>query len=363
MREGYLVVDADRHVIEPVGAWMDRLPAELRGLGPRIVVAGGEAYWTILEGRRLQRRYDARARAEVARAEPREGYREAADHLRHMDRFGIDVAVMLPTLGLYVLAIDDMAAALADAFARAYNDWLFDFCAAAPGRLRPAAALALHDPQFAVAEARRMADRGARAVVVRPNPIGGRLLGDAAYEPLWALCEARSLAVVCHEGTHAQLPTAGADRFTTRFAQHACSHPMEHMIAFLSLLEGGVLERHPGLRVGFLEAGAGWVPYWLWRLDEEYRCMGGEVRATVRELPSTYFKRQCYVTIEPGEPYLRSVIECIGADCLLFGTDFPHPDHDGEAAGAVFGLAATLGDEALRRLVSDNPRRFYGLES
>lgn len=361
MRDGMVVVDSDRHVVEPVAAWVDRLAPELRGLAPRLVEADGEVYWAILEGRRLQHRYDARARAEVAKMMPRVGFRAAADHLRHMDGYGIDVAVMLPTLGLYVLAIEEMEAEVAAAFARAYNDWLLEFCAAASGRLVPAAALALHDPRLALAEATRMADLGVRAIVVRPNPVRGRLLGDAAYGPLWGLCEARSIAVVCHEGTHAHLPTAGADRFSSRFAQHACSHPMEQMMAFLGLLEGGVFERYPGLRVGFFEAGAGWVPYWLWRLDEEYRCLGGEVRATVKRAPSAYFKRQCWVAVEPGEPNLAAVVESVGADNLLFGTDFPHPDHDADAADAVFELGAALGGEVLRKIVSDNPRRFYGL--
>src|SRR6185436_16183227 len=98
------------------------------------------------------------------------------------------------------------------------------------------------------------------------------------------------------------------DRFQTRFAQHACSHPMEMMMALLDLIERGVLERHPDLRVAFLEAGCGWLPYWLWRLDEEYHHLSGEVHENVRMLPSEYFRRQCFVSADPGEPLLPEIV-------------------------------------------------------
>ena len=99
-------------------------------------------------------------------------------------------------------------------------------------------------------------------------------------------------------------------------------------MAFLSLLDAGVLERHPRLKVAFLEAGASSVPHWLFRLDEIcYATMPGENARNVTMKPSRYFARQCWVGIELEEPCLRQVIDVIGADRLLYGTDFPHPDH------------------------------------
>jgi predicted TIM-barrel fold metal-dependent hydrolase len=189
----------------------------------------------------------------------------------------------------------------------------------------------------------------------------GRTLGDPAYEPLWAACERHAMAVGLHEGTHSRLPTAGADRFHSRFALHACSHPMEQMMAFLALYEGGVLDRHPGLRVGFLEAGCGWVPYWLWRLDEEVRQLAGELEGRVSAPPSVCFQRQCFVGFEPGEPYLGDVLARIGPDKLLFGSDFPHVDHDEDLAGQARLLGRRVPDHALQALLWDNGARFYGL--
>jgi predicted TIM-barrel fold metal-dependent hydrolase len=116
------------------------------------------------------------------------------------------------------------------------------------------------------------------------------------------------------------------------------------------------------LRVGFLEAGCGWLPYWLWRLDQlEYASMRGEVRRTVRRPPSEYFQRQCWVALEPGEAMLDRVVPELGAPRLMFGTDFPHLDHDQGIVDAMLALRTTLGDSALRTILWDSPRALLGI--
>ncbi len=116
-------------------------------------------------------------------------------------------------------------------------------------------AINLHAPEAMVKELHKIANYGGKAVFLRPNPVKGRLLSDSVYEPFWTECEVLGIAVGIHEGTHSRLSTIGADRFNSRFALHACSHPMEQMMALLALIEGGVLERHPQLKFGFLESG------------------------------------------------------------------------------------------------------------
>ncbi len=110
------------------------------------------------------------------------------------------------------------------------------------------------------------------------------------------------------------------------------------------------LERHPNLRVAFLEAGCGWLPYWLWRLDEaEYKHLAWEVKDNVKMKPSEYFRRQCFVSIEPDEPYLPEIIKYIGDDNLLFGSDFPHIDHDPEALEEVIDLEERLSKRTVQK--------------
>lgn len=371
------ILDADRHVVEPVGLWREYLPRELRVHAPYLEPASaplgpGSAMprspSLMLAGEPVMHKLSERARGELMKA----NYRRALElregtspdgQLRAMDRTGIDVAVLYPTYASYVIGVDFIEPELGAALARAYNDWLHDFCAPDRARLLGMGLISLHDPARAAAEVERVAGRGWRGVVLRPNPVYGRTLGDPAYEPFWAACVHHALVVAVHEGTHARQPTAGADRFHSRFALHACSHPMELMMAFLALYEGGVLERHPGLRVAFLEAGCGWVPYWLWRLDEEYRHLAGELDRQVSAAPSVVFQRQCFVGFEPGEPYLDDVVARLGSDKLLFGSDFPHVDHDDDLVAQARRLGERLPEPALRALLWENSARFYGLVS
>jgi predicted TIM-barrel fold metal-dependent hydrolase len=137
---------------------------------------------------------------------------------------------------------------------------------------------------------------------------------------------------------------------------------MEAMMALLSLIEGGVLEAYPTLRVGLLEAGCGFLPYWLWRLDHiEYAQMRGEVRRRVRRPPSEYFQRQCWIALEPSEAMLDRVVTEVGATRMVFGTDFPHLDHGPGMVDEMMALRGALGDEALRAILWDSPCALMGV--
>jgi predicted TIM-barrel fold metal-dependent hydrolase len=384
MREGHRILDADRHVIEPVELWREYLepefragapyevcpgadepPAErMRRLGPKAVLRPPPTL--MLDGEPVAARLTERVQVELRwalylRANTLAAGWQPELQLQAMDRAGVDQGLLFPTLTLSLLAVEGLAPERAAAFARAYNHWLRDYCRHAPERLLPVGVLSLRDPESAVRELERVARLGWRAVAVLPNPVERRTLGHPEYEPVWAACERYALAVAIHTGTHLRLPTAGTDRFETRYAQHACAHPMEQMMAFLALLEGGVLERHPSLRVAFLEAGCGWVPYWLWRLDEGLEAGASEVSENIRMKPSAYFRRQCFVAIEPDEPYLADVVRHLGPDCLLFGSDFPHLDHTVDVVDRTMALRTRLSEGALRKLLWDNPARLCGL--
>ncbi|MEO7735288.1 MAG: amidohydrolase family protein [Kofleriaceae bacterium] len=383
MRDGFQIMDVDRHVMEPVAMWAAYLPAWMQPYAPRLAPFGpsesvaervrrlgehgllptppvlavaGEPIMRVPEAGYIELGLVAARRRELlAAVEAPHG------HLAEMDVSGVDVAVMIPTYASYLVDNDTVTAERSRAYAHAYNRWLSDFCAHAPTRLLGAAVVSRHDPDAMVGDLEQVVRDGMRAVVLFPNPVQGKTLGAPCHARFWAACAHHAVAVLLHEGTHARVPTTGADRFATRFGQHACSHPMEAMMALLSLIEGGVLEANPTLRVGFLEAGCGWLPYWLWRLDQlEYASMRGEVRRTVRRPPSEYFQRQCWVALEPGEAMLDRVVPELGAPRLMFGTDFPHLDHDQGIVDAMLALRPTLGDDALRTILWDSPRALLG---
>jgi uncharacterized protein len=360
MLNGYKIIDADSHVIEPIKMWAKYLEPEFRDFAPSMdMKIKGESI-TAKISEQVRDRGNQQMQQANSTAYLR-GY-DVESHVQEMERTGVDIAFVYPTYGLWLWSIDSMVPEVAGAFTRAYNTWLFEeFCSYDPERLKGVGAVNLHQPEKLVSELHQIAKYGGKAIFLRPNPIKGRLLSDPAYEPFWAECAALNMAVSIHEGTHSRLPTVGADRFNTRFALHACSHPMEQMMALLALIEGGVLERHPQLKVGLLESGCGWVPYWLWRLDEEYKNLQWEVKTCIRMKPSEYFRRQCYVSIEPSEPNLDRVIESIGSDNFIFGSDYPHMDCQPDIVKEVIELEQTLSSKTVAKIVWDNPNRFYGL--
>jgi len=353
------IIDADCHVWEPSNIWSDYLEPRF---GEHVVTAGltldGEPIYHKISAGVARAGADTRARSYatygISDYEP-------PSVVKALGLLGAEMAFLYPSVGGWLLAIDSMDAALAGGFVRAYNNWLRDFVAYDPQILRGVGVINRHAPEEMVPELHRISAFGWRAVVMRPNPIKGLLLSDPAYEPFWSECERLDVAVGLHEGAHARVPSAGADRFETRFALHACSHPMEQMMALLALVEGGVLERHPRLRVAFLEAGGGWIPYWLWRLDREYHDLEWEVRGNVTMKPSDYFRRQCFVSIEPTEPYLGPLIDFIGADNIIIGSDFPHMDHDPNVMKDAIALEATLSRSVVQKLLWDNPARLYSI--
>ncbi|MEL6344307.1 MAG: amidohydrolase family protein [Myxococcota bacterium] len=282
-------------------------------------------------------------------------------YVRVLGRQGVQRAHLHPSAGLWVLAIDTMPANLAAALARAYNDWLLDFCAHDPAFLRPVGAMPQHDPKAMAAEVRRLATKGVRTVTIRPNPFRGRMIGTPDFEVFWQAITDTDMTVTLHEGSHARVATTGGDRFRSQFGRHSTSHPTEQMMALLSLIENGVFIRHPTLRIGILEAGCGWLPYWLWRLDElEWRNLGWELSASVPEPPSTYFRRHCFVSCEPEEPGIETVINQFGEDCVVFGSDYPHTDHSADISQDIQRLVDRLGERMTTRILWDNPLRWFG---
>jgi len=275
-----------------------------------------------------------------------------------MDKEGIDVSVMYPTIGLHFGAVMDLD--LLVALCQAYNNWAHDFCDACPGRLLAPAVVPQRGVTETIQEARRaVEDLGLAGIHLRPNPIG-RAVEDPAWEPLWALLEELDAPLAFHEGTTLSVPQLGADRTENFLFQHAMSHPFEHMAAMLALIAGGTLERHPALRVLFLEAGCGWVPYWLERIDAHLSGPFAYEDVKLGLSATSYFKRQCFVSADPEEQAVVSAfVSCLGPDNLCWSTDFPHVDHEWKGQAQEFSGREDLSVEAKRSILGGNAMRAY----
>jgi uncharacterized protein len=327
-------VDADAHVLEPRAVW-SRVDTKFKDrilLTPTTKDPGfceGIEYDVSLDGLPIpiwignrQDRFD-RLHVRFREKYERGAGCDQTQYLKDLDREGLSRVVIYPTLFLWATWIPQLGADFSAALARAYNDWITDFCSVDKKRLRPVAVISLHDVKEAMAEVERCAKRDFVGVFVRPNPLYGRTLGHPDYHPVYALMQDLGLSVGIHEGQLSYLPTLGSDRVRASWAMHCVSHPFEQMAAMLSLLEEGVYDKFPKLNFLFLEAGTAlWVPYWVNRLEAErklYRSVG--VKGA---MPAEIFARQCFVTSEVDDPWLPQVISCLGDERLLMSTDYPH---------------------------------------
>jgi uncharacterized protein len=371
MKHGFKVFDSDLHVMEPPDLWERYIAPEFKPIAPRgrtsdnvrdlgVIFPDGEP-----NGRRTSgvphrgRNYEKNQI--LYRDDARRGWGPEVQ-LDAMDNEGIDVAVLFPSRGLSVLTNPEREPRFAAAIARAYNDWMADFCKEDPARLIGAGMLSVFDINDAVEESRRCVEElGFRAVFLRSNIINGKTWHDPYYEPLWSALEALGIPVGFHEATGSRARQTG-DWFEPNFGiRRVYAQPFEQMLGLGSFIGGGIFARHPKLKVAFLEANCSWVPWLLWRFDEGWEREGDVFMPELTMAPSEYFKRQCWVAVEPDEAPARHLIEEMGSEQIVFSTDYPHGDSRYPRAVEYF-LKLPLADEDKRKILWDNCARFYGLE-
>ncbi len=377
MHEGFRVLDSDLHVMETREVYERYLDERFRGRAPQYKgLANTNFPWWEVEGRPIppwatapevvgpQNYLDAPTEGIYGRLR-RRGF-DAACALEAMDLEGIDIAVMYRTWAHMVVSIDDLDAPYAQALCRAFNDWLTDYCSADPARLMPAAIVSLHDPELAAEEARRaVQEKGHVAAVLLPMPVQGRYFHAPECDVLWSEIERLNVPLAFH-GTSGG---ASSDYVSNRFAghpsfrtlNHAVSFPLELMLALAAMTAGGVLERHPNLRVAFLEGNCGWLPWWLHRLDGQWQKYGGGEATRLSALPSEYFLRQCFIGTDVDEELLRVVIDELGDDTIVVSTDYPHADGAFPRAVDTFLALEGVSVESKRKILWDNCARLYHL--
>ena len=380
-KDGFKVMDSDMHIIEPWDLWLQYIEPEFkdrapRGLGEYFLDLGLEVDGRVVCQWRTPVNNEARVRFEenLNRKNQRvsdyeDAYErgfDAVSQINAMDREGIDVALLFPSLGLSAFALEYEDDRLAAAVARAYNNRLADFCRQEPSRLYGAAMISVQAVDEAVLEVQRtVVELGFKGVFLRPNPVRGRNWHDPVYDPLWAQCEELGVPVGFHESHSCLLPQAMAERFNAEPLNaltmgHVACHPIEQMYACLSVIMGGVLERFPRLRVAFLEGNCSWLPFWLWRMDEHYEQRGREAGAHLGMKPSEYFHRQCYISVEADEELAKYVIDWMRDDSLVFSTDYPHGDSKYPVAVQRL-LQQPLSADSKRKLLWDNCARLYDI--
>lgn len=392
-------VDVDGHVEEPPDLWENYLENRYKDRAIRIRKNDRGLEYIEVAGRRLRSMpsgilggaagIDLEDRSELlipgkhtyAEICPPGSY-DPHERIKVMDQEGIDVAFLYPTIGLLwegAVGLDDdqeLGPPLAAAYCRAYNGWLFDFCKPYPDRLMPIAHISILDVDAAVVEMRRTAKLGAKGFFMRPDLVNGRDLGHPDYDPIWAEAQDMGLPVAPHVIVHEKMPLDDwiaaisplspdeSDERQQQRRQAGFLFAQTYLMlsvqaAFTAVMTAGVFERYPRLKYVVLESGAGWIAHWLERLDEKMVTCGAF--SPLKDMPSTYFRRQCWISADTGEKTLPAMIELLGEDKFFWASDYPHIDAHYGVVKELRENIKGLPQSAQRKILGQNAAGVYGL--
>lgn len=356
MHLSYRFFDADNHYYEPEDCYTRCIDPRWRKQTLQLVLQPdgsrkpmvGERPYTYLPnpflhfGRPGQMRAFA-AGAKTGSLDPESAterfpeYMEPKARLAMMDRQGLEAAVLYPSIAITTLPIFWHDADLLRESNRAFNRWLLeDWGFAHAGRLFTAPCISLWEPDDAAAELEWVLARGARVVCINPGPQNGRSPADPALDGFWARAEESGVLVALHSADvgYAQLYSAawGDPPNPPVFEQSlwqwvCCWQPRAVADTLVSMLHYNLFERFPKLRVLSIENGGDWLPSLCWNVDRavHWAASGPWPCGKLREKPSAYLRRNVWVSPWPDED-LGAIVRCMGAERVLFGSDFPHPE-------------------------------------
>lgn len=390
-----LIFDVDTHVTETADIWTSRMPSKWGDLVPHVTSHDGVEYWTVGEkllgsvaassymhqdpetGERIRRAPSNQFLTSARFQDLHPSSYDVHARLAVMDDLGIQASVLYPNLNLVVSdlheQVDDPEYKIQ--VIRAYNDWLVEEWASVDReRLIPVALVAYFDANVAAEEIHRCKELGHRGLVMTgmPQLHGKPPLADPYWEPMWQAAEDAGMSIGFHVGANegimekyvndGRLKAEGARRMGARTITEAL---LDNASSMNDLLLSGILPRHPKLKFVMVETGIGWVNFCLESADYHFERYGVQTDCPeFTELPSYYFKRQIYTTywFEKIHPFH---VETIGADKIMFETDYPHSTSlDGE--DVEFALTegmAGISQEDRYRILWANAAELYGVKT
>jgi len=335
-----VLISSDSHVIEPEGLWKKQLPQAFQDRAPDF---GGP------------------------RDTDQPGATDKTKRVAEMAADGVSAEVLYPTHGLKALSLDDRG--LEAACARVYNDWLIDYCRAAPDRLIGVAMLSMYDIDGAVKEQERCRKAGLRGSVIWQVPPSELPFTSAHYERFWAAAQDLDMPVNLHilsgHGYSRSRAFGVRPALEGGLTQESNSVNQKLHQSINSLYEfifSGVLERFPRLKLVLVENEIGWIPFILEQWDYYFKRHGAKHGGSpLKKLPSEYFHRQVYATFF-NDAVGGRILSWWGADNCMWSNDYPHGNSTWPHSRRI--VARDLGDlpAALRaKLVRENVARLYGI--
>jgi predicted TIM-barrel fold metal-dependent hydrolase len=298
----------------------------------------------------------------------REGMVDPGARLKDMDEEGIDVAILFGTqIALTVNGL--MSKELAAVLCRAVNEWLLEYCSADPKRLLAVGLIPCQDPQAAVKELEYLKKAGAITAMLPTNVYGLNNMGDRMFDPIYDCAQEIEMPLSVHPQTgHDGVPGvsgvmgAGSERLRKYVYVHMTAFPFELMIAMMHMIGEGVFDRYPKLRVGFMEGGAGWLPFWAERFDEHIEKLAPQM-PELRRRPSDIIRsEQVALTCESEETGLDRVFAVNGDNSVMYASDYCHWDCHFPYSVKDIVDGADLSFAQKERLLNKNAVEFFKLK-
>jgi predicted TIM-barrel fold metal-dependent hydrolase len=378
MRDGFRAYDADTHV-NPACEVLDRyvdpgFRPRLAELTPHRVPSGKmiggtpdtsqyrvntKFYRRVLGTGGAHESFTGRGTHWRGTKQPRVGVQDdqAANRVADMDEEGTDTHFLVPTLWVSVVGLPD--AEFEVNLIRAYHRHADDFCGQFPTRLKTAIVASARNVPEAVREIRQWGT-SRWAVGVIPLLDRDTPLDHPSLDPIWEAAQEHDLAIVHHSNTwNPPYFPAYQDVWDNIFLGRLASHPWGGMRFMAAFIGSGIMDRYPRLRMGTLECGFGWLPFWAKRMDEQAIYVGGT--APLKHAPSEYItsgRYFCTIERHEGEELFNFVTSVFGDDILMFGSDFPHSEC--QFPNSVDNILKwSLKPDTKRKLLWDNAARFY----
>lgn len=292
----------------------------------------------------------------------RPGEWDPVERLKDMDIDQVDAEVLYTDV-MVGSAYYDLSSEVRLACFQAYNDAALEFASRDPKRLLSVYIVPIADIDESVREVTRLAEAGARAILLPlyPVDIGLPHYSDPRYEPLWSCIQEIGIPVSQHVSANQALLDVMSYDPTPAKGIFQSLPPIFMAEVLAGWIVTGVLERFPKLKIVLVEAGLGWIPYFLERLDTMKRSHGWDHYGMLRELPSFYFRRQVFATFEE-DTFGVSQRHRLGVENLMWATDYPHPDstwpHSQKVLQTHFREVPV---EEARLMIGGNAARLYGL--
>ena len=373
----YRIISSDNHVFEPPDLWSSRIEPKFKDRAPRVVRKEDGDWWFcdghIVEGTgfgfggsQTGQRFEDSDKLTFGDVfeNIRPGGYIPEEQVKDMDTDGVDVGINYPTAGLQMFKERDSE--LLTAIFRAYNDWLGDFCSAAPKRLNGIAMINIDDIEVAVGEMERCRKLGFIGAMITARPPEMRRYDSQEYEPLWATAEDLEMPIGLHLDTN-RLGSGDADGSGPEgFGMLQRGVNADHYVrmSLAEIILSGVFERYPKLQVGAVEYGAAWVPHFLERLDYFYDQMSHELspyRFKENATPRDYFHRNVFVGFQDDMVGI-TLRDTIGVDNLTWGSDYPHQESTFPRSRQILDeVLADCAEEEKAKIAGGNAARIYNI--